>query len=76
MDGVVIATRHNLHASQVVAALQAGKSVFCEKPLCLNIDELREIVRVYLQTRANRAPQLMVDSSAAFQRWRLTCEIF
>ena len=36
----VIATRHNLHAAQVVAALQAGKHVFCEKPLCLTVPEL------------------------------------
>ena len=41
---VVIATRHNLHASQVIAALQAGKHVFVEKPLALTPDELDEIL--------------------------------
>lgn len=39
-DVAVIATRHNLHATQVVAALKAGKHVFCEKPLCLTLPEL------------------------------------
>jgi predicted dehydrogenase/threonine dehydrogenase-like Zn-dependent dehydrogenase len=44
INTVVVTTRHNLHARQVVAALNAGKHVFCEKPLCLNEDELRDIV--------------------------------
>jgi predicted dehydrogenase len=42
-DTVVIATRHDAHARQVLAALQAGKHVFCEKPLCLTLDELDAI---------------------------------
>ena len=44
VNTVVIATRHNLHAAQVLAALRAGKHVFCEKPLCLKRDELAEII--------------------------------
>lgn len=40
---VVIATRHDSHAGQVLAALRAGKHVFCEKPLCLTLEELEEI---------------------------------
>lgn len=43
IDAVVIATRHNAHAGQVLAALQSGKHVFCEKPLCLTLDELNAI---------------------------------
>ena len=42
---VVIATRHNLHATQALRALNAGKRVFCEKPLALNEEDLLEIVR-------------------------------
>lgn len=43
VDTVVVATRHDAHARQVEAALKAGKHVFCEKPLCLRIDELDRI---------------------------------
>lgn len=43
IDTVVIATRHDAHAGQVLAALRAGKHVFCEKPLCLTLEELAEI---------------------------------
>ena len=45
VNTVVIATRHHLHANQVLGALAARKNVFCEKPLCLNEDELAKIVR-------------------------------
>jgi predicted dehydrogenase len=45
INTVVIATRHNSHAPQVVAALRAGKHVFVEKPLCLTLGELEEIKR-------------------------------
>lgn len=43
VDAVVVATRHDAHARQVLAALRAGKHVFCEKPLCLTLEELAEI---------------------------------
>jgi len=48
INTVVIATRHNLHAPQIISSIRAGKNVFCEKPLCLTKEELAEIVRVYL----------------------------
>lgn len=47
INTVVIATRHHLHAAQVVRALEAGKHVFCEKPLCLNEQELQAICEAY-----------------------------
>ncbi len=43
IDTVCVATRHNSHARFVRAALQAGKNVFVEKPLCLSIEELKGI---------------------------------
>lgn len=44
---VIITTRHNMHAKMVLEALQANKSVFVEKPLCLNEEELDEITEAY-----------------------------
>ena len=43
VNTVAVATRHEAHAGQVVAALRARKHVFCEKPLCLTLAELEEI---------------------------------
>lgn len=44
IDAVVIATRHASHAALVQAALAAGKSVFCEKPLALSVEELDAVM--------------------------------
>jgi len=43
VEAVAILTRHNLHAPQTLAALAAGKHVFCEKPLALTRAELEQI---------------------------------
>ena len=40
VDLVCICTRHNTHASLTIEALNAGKSVFVEKPLALSEEEL------------------------------------
>ena len=47
VDTVMITTRHNLHKEMVVAALQANKHVFVEKPLALTVEELTEIEQAY-----------------------------
>lgn len=43
---VVVATPHRFHKQQVIAALEAGKHVICEKPLGLNLADAREIAAV------------------------------
>ena len=43
INTVVIATRHGSHAHFVIEALNSGKHVFVEKPLCLTFAELEEI---------------------------------
>ena len=40
VNAVVITTRHNLHGPMAIAALEAGKHVFVEKPLCLTREEM------------------------------------
>lgn len=67
INTVVIATPHHLHGAQVIAALRAGKHVFCEKPLCLSEPELEEIAREYSQaSRQPGAPSLMVGYNRRF----------
>ncbi len=66
INTVVIATRHHLHANQVLSALSAGKHVFCEKPLCLTESELRKIVAAYLEIPDVRRPELMVGFNRRF----------
>lgn len=62
-DTVVIATRHNLHADQIVAALNAGKNVFVEKPLALNHDQINRVEKAYADARDQK---LMVGFNRRF----------
>ncbi|HEV7219563.1 MAG TPA: bi-domain-containing oxidoreductase [Terriglobales bacterium] len=64
INTVVIATRHNLHAPQIMSSIGAGKNVFCEKPLCLTEEELAGIVRTCLRLR--QKPLLMVGFNRRF----------
>jgi predicted dehydrogenase/threonine dehydrogenase-like Zn-dependent dehydrogenase len=63
INAVVIATRHNLHAAQVIRALEHGKDVFCEKPLCLTKEELDAIQAAYASAASCR---LMVGFNRRF----------
>ncbi len=64
VNTICILTRHHLHAEQVVRALQAGKHVFCEKPLATNADQL-ERVKQQLFASEN-SPRLMVGYNRRF----------
>ncbi|QQX87630.1 Gfo/Idh/MocA family oxidoreductase [Cupriavidus necator] len=44
IEGVILATPHSLHEQQVLSALEAGKHVFCEKPLAMTADGAQRIV--------------------------------
>ncbi|HWW61132.1 MAG TPA: Gfo/Idh/MocA family oxidoreductase, partial [Thermoanaerobaculia bacterium] len=63
INAIVIATRHNLHASQTIRALERGKHVFVEKPLCLTREEL-DAVRAAYESR--RGQLLMVGFNRRF----------
>lgn len=46
VDVVVISSPTNTHADYVVKAAKAGKQIFCEKPLDLSLDRVKEALRV------------------------------
>ena len=52
VEAVVIATPDHWHTAIAVAAMRAGKDVYCEKPLTLTIDEGRLLCKVAEQTGA------------------------
>lgn len=43
-DGVIVAVPQYLHAEVSIAALQAGRGVFCEKPMSLTVDDCRRMI--------------------------------
>lgn len=44
LDAVMLITPNYLHRKQVVAALEAGRHVFVEKPMAINLDEGMEMI--------------------------------
>ena len=60
IDAVVVATRHDSHASLALRALRAGKHVFVEKPLALNLDDLSSVLAGYEQACRERASQPLI----------------
>jgi predicted dehydrogenase len=45
VEGVVVATPSHLHKEIALAAIQAGKHLYCEAPLAATIDDARAIAR-------------------------------
>jgi polar amino acid transport system substrate-binding protein len=63
INTVFIATQHDTHAKYVIQNLRKGKSVYVEKPLALNPEELDEIIKVYNESSS---PVLMVGFNRRF----------
>ena len=55
IDAVWLVTPTSLHARQIIAALRAGKHVFCEKPLSLDLAECDAVIEAHA-----RHPHLQV----------------
>ena len=65
-NSIVIATRHDSHAKYILKALENGKNVFVEKPLCINLDELNAINSFFSNKNLRRKPILMVGFNRRF----------
>jgi predicted dehydrogenase len=44
LEAVILCTPHQQHAQQIGQAAQAGKHVFCEKPLCLTLADAEQAI--------------------------------
>lgn len=51
LDVVILTTPNSLHEMQIIQAAQAGKHVFCEKPLALSLESAQRSVHACLQSR-------------------------
>jgi len=72
IDAVLIATPDHWHAFPVILAAQAGKDIYCEKPLSLTIREAREMVKAVRKYKVifQTGSQQRSDS-----KFRLACEL-
>lgn len=66
INTVVITTRHNQHAAMIIQALNNGKNVFVEKPLCMSKSELEDIKQAYKAACDKKPVQLMVGFNRRF----------
>ncbi len=60
INTIVVATRHDSHASLTCRALEAGKHVFVEKPLALNAADLARVVETYERVAQDRVGQMPI----------------
>lgn len=72
IDAVCIATPDHWHAIITIAALEAGKDVYCEKPLTHNIQEAIAVMRAVTKNRRVLQTGSMQRSMSEF---RVACEL-
>jgi predicted dehydrogenase len=68
VDMVMIATRHDSHATLVLQALQAGKHVFVEKPLATNQEELN-LIKEFYESDIQNKPVLFTGFNRRFSKY-------
>lgn len=69
VDLVSIASYDDAHYGQVLAALDAGKHVFVEKPLCRSVEELRAIEHAWEANGRRHLASNLVLRAVPVYRW-------
>ncbi|MBI4559265.1 MAG: Gfo/Idh/MocA family oxidoreductase [Candidatus Hydrogenedentes bacterium] len=73
IDAIFVATPDHWHALAAIAAMQAGKDVYCEKPLTLTIAEGRKMVET--ARRYDRVVQMGTQQRSDQKQFLHACEL-
>lgn len=73
VDIVVIATPDHWHHKIAREAMEAGKDVYCEKPMCHTIEQAKDLVAV--QARTRRVVQVGTQSASEDVHEKVAAEI-
>ncbi len=71
IDAVVVATPDHVHAVVCMAAIKLGKHVYCEKPLCHSIHEVRTVTEA---ARTAKVATQMGNQGHSSEGIRQVCE--
>ncbi|WP_339712718.1 Gfo/Idh/MocA family oxidoreductase [uncultured Kriegella sp.] len=72
IDGVIIATPDHWHARHAIDAMNAGKDVYCEKPLSLKIMEGIDMVQA---TKSTKKVLQTGSMQRSWENFRKACEL-
>ena len=65
-DSILISTRHDSHFNMAMDALKAGKNVLVEKPLTLDMNDLKKLSNFYKAEQNKEMPLIMVAYNRRF----------
>ncbi len=68
IDAVVVATPDHTHAPATLAALRAGKHVYCEKPLTHTVQEARLVAQATAKSKLATQMGTQLHASANYRR--------
>jgi Oxidoreductase family, NAD-binding Rossmann fold/Oxidoreductase family, C-terminal alpha/beta domain len=71
IDAVFVATPDHHHAGASMRAIDFGKHVFCEKPLCHDISEARALAKA---AKAHKVTTMMGNQGHCEEGYRRVCE--
>lgn len=72
IDAVIVATPDHTHAAISIAAMEAGKDVYCERPMALEIEE----ARAFCECAARTSSVVQIGAQeVSNERWRVARQL-